>query len=167
MASEVPRYRKLLGAVQKAATDQPWSKERPWRTSTHVGEEHGVVVVDLHDLKAALAKRAVKLCLDATPPKAGALVFVHGQGRRSRAPGGVLRGIVVDVVGQAARKQPGWAVRPGRPGRSVWVTDRKKAPKSIIGGGGVGFTVGIVLFVSLFLFALLNRLGVLPSDFLP
>jgi len=163
VASDVDRYRRLLGEIEKAARDQPWSKERPWRTKTHVVEEKGAVVVDLHDLRAALAKRLVQLLVDADPPDAGALVLVHGLGQHSLVPGGVLKGVVTDALGPACQKRPGWALRPGRPGRTVWITDRKRAPSAVIGGGGLWTTLGILAFVVLFGLAILNRLGLLEG----
>lgn len=163
MASELDRYRRLLSGIEKSARDQPWHKERPWLTKTHLVEEHGVVVVDLHDLRAGLAKQLVRQLVDAPPPEAGALVLVHGLGQHSLVPGGVLKGVVTEALGPACTKQPGWALRPGRPGRTVWVTDRKRAPKAIVGGGGAAFTIGVLVFLALFLLALLGRLGLLPA----
>ncbi|MEN0062853.1 MAG: hypothetical protein AAGA48_11935 [Myxococcota bacterium] len=167
MASDLVRYRKVLDPVAKAAREQSWYKERPWRTKTHVVEEHGAVVVDLHDLRAALAKKAVHAVVEAGVPKAGAVVFVHGRGQHSLVPGGVLQGVVTEALGKACLKHSGWAVRRGRPGRTVWVTDRKRAPKAHLGGGGIGLSLGIVLFVCLFFAAVLFRLGVLPLDLSP
>ncbi len=167
MASELDRYRRLLSGIEKAAREQPWSDERPWRTKTHIGEEHGAVVVDLHDLRAGLAKQLVRTLVDAEPPRAGALVLVHGLGQHSLVPGGVLRGVVNEALGPACAKQPGWALRPGRPGRTVWITDRKRAPKGVVGGGGLGFTLGVLVFLALFVAALLARAGLLPSGLFP
>lgn len=163
MAADLTRYRRLLGGIEKEAREQPWHDERPWLTKTHVFEEHGAVVVDLHDLRANLVKRLVKAIVDADPPAAGALVLVHGLGQHSRVPGGVLKGVVTEALGPACAKRPGWALRPGRPGRTVWITDRKRAPKAVIGGGGSWLTAGIVLFVSLFVLAVLSKLGFLEE----
>jgi len=167
VASDVERYRRLLDSVEKAAKDQPWAKQRPWRTKTHVFEQGGAVVVDLHDLRAALVKQLVTKLVDAAPPEAGAMALVHGLGQHSLVPGGVLKGVVTETLGPACAKRPGWALRPGRPGRTVWITDRKRAPKSVTGGGGLALGIGLALFVSLFVVAVLSRLGLVPGQFIP
>ena len=153
--------RKALASVEKAAKDQPWAKERPWRARTHVVDEGGVVVVDLHDLKANLAKRAVQLVVERGPPEAGALVFVVGRGRNSVGPGGVLGKVVRSELGGVCAKQAGWSVRMVGPARVAWITDRRKAPKHVLGGGGVGITLLWLALIAAFLFAIANTLGLL------
>ncbi len=156
--SEVDRLRKALVGVEKAARDQPWAKERPWRAKTHVGEEQGVVVVDLHDLKAGNARKAVDAVVAQGPPRAGGLVFVVGQGRHSVGRG-VLGNVVRSALGAHCKGRAKWRVRLVGPARVAWITDPSKAPKALTGGGGVGFTLWLAVFGAAFLFAVARALG--------
>lgn len=121
--------------------------------------EHGVVVVDLHDLNAKLAKKAVRAVTGLGPPEMGAVVFVVGRGRHSRTPGGVLGKVVRSELGQVVREAGRGLVRMSGPARVVWITDRSKAPSAVIGGGGSGFTLLLLAIAVAFGFAVGRQLG--------
>ena len=87
------------------------------------------------------------------------MVFVVGQGRHSRTRGGVLGKVVRSELGQVSRDHAGWTVRMAGPGRVAWITDRKRAPKVLTGGGGLGFTVFLVGLGAAFVFAVGRQLG--------
>lgn len=145
---EVARYRKRLAPLEADARGQRWANERPWHTKTHVWSEDGVVVVDLHDLGAAIAKRAVQEVLAAGPPGAGALLFVHGRGRHSPGGAQVLRGVVSKELKLACTEAPAWSIRAVGAGRIAWITDRKRAPRSVTGDWGLGSWAGVVGLVT-------------------
>lgn len=157
--ADVERYRALLAPVERAAREQPWAKDRPWRVSTHVAWDGAMPLVDLHDLKAALAREAVRLVLS-DPPEAGAVVFVHGRGRHTVGPGGVLRDVVAKELQHACRQTPSWSFRPMGPARWVWISDWKRAPSSVT-GGNTGWTwLLLVLAAILIGWAIGREIGV-------
>jgi hypothetical protein len=100
VSDDVQRYRKRLAPIERAAKEQPWANQRPWKVRTHVGWEKELPVVDLHDLSAALARRVVLELLE-EPPESGAVVFVHGRGRHTAGPAPVLRGVVLEELKRA------------------------------------------------------------------
>ncbi|MBX2804217.1 MAG: hypothetical protein KTR31_41535 [Myxococcales bacterium] len=159
MSQELSRFRAALSPIQTAAKGQPWAKERPWRTKTHVVLEEGVMVVDLHDLKANLARKAVAAVVGSGPSKAGAVVFVVGRGRRSVGPGGVLGKVVRSELGAACKSASGWSVRPVGPARIAWITDWNKAPASVVGGGGWGMWLLYAFFAAAVCVAFAQALG--------
>lgn len=161
MQQDLQRYQAALRPLQADARKQPWAKERPWRTRSHVACEGGLVVVDLHDLKAKLARRAVAAVLEAGPPEAGALLFVVGQGRHSRGAGGVLGKVVTKELGKHCVSRPGWSVRLVGPARVAWITDRRRAPGSVTGGAGWGLNLLLFLLFFAFLVALAHATGLL------
>lgn len=122
-------------------------------------EEHGVVVVDLHDLSAKLAKKAVRAVCELGAPKAGAVVFVVGRGKHSRTPGGVLGKVVRSELGQIVRETQVGTVRMSGPARVVWLTDRASAPTAIIGGGGWAFQLFMLGLAAAFGVAVGRQLG--------
>lgn len=126
-------YRRLLAPVERAAREQPWANERPWRVDTHVGWEGKLPVVDLHDLKAALAREAVRAVLT-RPPTGGAVVFVHGRGRHTLGAGSVLRDVVGKELRHACAQVDGWSFRPAGAARWVWISDWERAPGAVTGG---------------------------------
>lgn len=162
MGQELTRLRQALRPVETAAKEQPWAKERPWRGRTHVFEEDGVLVVDLHDLKANLAKRAVQATVKLGSPVAGGLVFVVGQGGRRGKPAGVLGDVVTSALGAHCKKVPGWSVRRVSAGRVAWITDRKRAPAQLTGGSGVFPVLFLLGVLAAFGFAVARTLGWAP-----
>lgn len=117
------------------------------------------MVVDLHDLSAKLAKKAVRTVAELGPPSAGALVFVVGRGRNSTGPGGVLGKVVRSELGKVVREQQSGTVRMSGPARVVWITDRARAPRALVGGGGIGFWLFVLAGVAAFAFAVGHQLG--------
>ncbi|MEQ1501647.1 MAG: hypothetical protein ABMB14_05420 [Myxococcota bacterium] len=140
MADDVAVLRKRLRDVERDAADLPWANDakrgRRWTVATHVWWENDVPVVDLHDLGAAGARSAVDAVL-ANPAEAGAVVFVHGRGKHSRGPQ-VLHKVVQAELARACGAEAGWSFRTLGPGRTVWISDRSRAPASVTGGWGCG-----------------------------
>lgn len=131
-ANDLAALRKVLRPIEHEAKVQPWADKRPWRVTTHTVVEGGVVVVDLHDLGAGLAKAAVRAVLDAEPPEAGAVVFVHGVGRHSTGPA-VLHKVVRQALGEAGAK-----MRAVGNARMAWIADPGRAPGWVTGAWGWG-----------------------------
>lgn len=150
--------RVALRPIEQAARSQAWAKQRPWTSATHVAVEQGVVVVDLHDLSAKLARKAVRAVVGLGPPPEGARVFVVGQGRHSLGRG-VLGKVVRNELGRVVRDEAGWTVRMAGPGRVAWITDRRRAPKELTGGGGLGFGLFLLGLGLAFGFAVGRQLG--------
>jgi hypothetical protein len=128
------RARSTLSGLSRAAQQQDWDAERPWRARTHVWEEDGVLVVDLHDLKLRLAKKAVDLVVAAAPELGhGAVIFVTGRGRHSVGKA-VLPEAIASKLQAVVAEHPGWQTRPGPAGRLVLVIDPALAPRHLQGG---------------------------------
>ena len=123
-----------------------------------MGTEHGVVIVDLHDLKAGLARRAVREVLQ-HPPQSGAVVFVHGRGRHTLGASSVLRGVVAKELRRACSDQSDWSFRPLGPARLAWISDRSRAPSSVTGGSGLVLWILLALLGLAFLLAVAKALG--------
>ena len=148
--TDLQRLRGALGPVEALARKQPWDRERPWRASTHVWLEDGVVVVDLHDLKVKPAKAAVDAVVAAALDVAvegGAVVFVTGRGKHSSGRA-VLPEVVLRKLAAASRERLVWRAVP-LSGRVVLVTDPSRAPARYRSGLGVVFWLGVAGFVAL------------------
>ncbi len=102
-----------LAPIEHGARGLTWAAQRPWATATHVWQEGGTPVVDLHDLSVALGVSACRAVL-AAGLDAPVVIFVTGRGRRS---GGVapLSRAVLGVL-DAAAEGTSWRVvsLPGR-----------------------------------------------------
>lgn len=155
--SDTRQYRDLLTELEPLADDQPWADQRQWRTRSHVGTEGGVTVVDLHDLGAKLARRAVRQVLTARPT-AGAVIFVHGRGRHTLGAGPVLKGVVTSELRRATAEDAG-VVRPLGAARTAWIADPEIAPRSVRGGMGLGARVLLALLVLALVVAVAQSLG--------
>ncbi|MEQ1564446.1 MAG: hypothetical protein ABMA64_02325 [Myxococcota bacterium] len=149
-------YREALAPLERDARDEPWADRRPWRVATHVGWDGALPVVDLHDLGAALARRAVRAVME-RPPSTGAVVFVFGAGRHTVAAGPVLRKVVERELRAGCSAEPRWSYRLSGSARWVWVSDRERAPAAALGGaGGVWGRVFAGLLLAAVLFAVLR-----------
>jgi len=144
--TDVERLQRSLASVERGAKELPWAKERPWRAETHVWAENRLPVVDLHDLGAKLAEKAVhRSAAVSTDLQAGAVCFVTGRGRRSIGPG-VVRKVAEEELREYCH-QRGCYYRPAGPGRLVLVVDPGRAPVSATGRLGIGFWLVVTLFL--------------------
>jgi len=145
MQDDVTRLRESLAPVADAAQSLRWADKRPWQSETHVFWSDRVPTVDLHDLNAKLAKRAVRVCCE-HPPETGAIFFVTGAGRHSLGPG-VLGGLVKSELKRACADRP-WSFRPAGPARFVLITDRSRAPSAATGALGPLFWLFLLLLAA-------------------
>lgn len=144
--TDVARLREALAGVQGAAGGLPWARERPWRTDSHVWDERGLPVVDLHDLGRKLASQAVRTAAALAPElDAASVCFITGAGRRSIGKG-VLRDDTTRELQQAVAQ--GGYFRPLGPGRMVFVADPSRAPAAATGKLGLGFWLMAGLFAA-------------------
>lgn len=113
--------------IEADARELRWADQRPWKTSSHLRIEDGVVVLDLHDLNARLARRAVDRLIELAPKATtGAVVVVTGRGLHSRGKA-ILPRLAHERMSGAARTN-GWRVYIPRAGRIALITDEAKAP---------------------------------------
>ncbi len=129
---DLARLRDHLAPVEKAAEQLAWNKERPWRGQTHVGVQHRVLTVDLHDLGRATALQVV----DTLPWAAGALDtgamrLITGRGRHSLT-GPVLPGVVRERLSELC-KEHDWTFHMDGSGRLVVIWDPARAPRAATG----------------------------------
>lgn len=154
-AADVRRIQKALGRVERDARKQPWAKERPWKTETHVWVEDGLAVVDLHDLSVTLGKKAtervIKLKIDS-----GAVSFITGQGKNSIGPG-QMKSAISSILMKAVKRNTDWGFRPDGMGRYILITDPLKAPRVAQTSLPGGFWILIALFIAALMFAFLNN----------
>jgi hypothetical protein len=155
MNTDVVRLRKVLEAHEDEARKQPWAKERPWTAKTHVWWENEVAVIDLHDLGAGLARKVVR---DAVlePAERGAIVFVHGRGKHSLAKTQVLRGVLLKELEKVCLEHEHMSFRLAGSGRTVWVSDPKKAPRWAKGEWGPGVWLWMLLLLGAVLAAMVQ-----------
>jgi hypothetical protein len=139
--------RRTLADVEHAARALPWAKERAWTAATHCWEQGGVTVLDLHDLDAAVCRALVR-AVRAAPPPNGAVVWVHGVGRRSGPRGPVLGHV---LRGELA---PHGTLRTLSPGRTAWIYDAAAAPGWVKGELGCATRALFLLLAALALVAL-------------
>lgn len=143
--ADTARLRRALAPVQAAATRLPWADERRWTGQSHVWDEGGLPVVDLHDLSVKLARQAVDAVAGAAPElSAGAVCFVTGRGTHSLGPARLGRA-VSGALGHVARAH-GWRHGLLRPGRQVLIFDPRRAPAAATGRLGWPFWLGLALF---------------------
>lgn len=124
---DLDRLRGTLAPLEELAAELPWAQERPWRVASHVRPEGDLIQVDLHDLNARCARRAVRLVEQAIPElHTGAVGFITGVGSHSIGPG-----VLTDVVARELRKlapRHGWTYQPNGRGALVLIWDRSRAP---------------------------------------
>ena len=125
--TDTERVQQALHDVVNLAETLPWSKERPWTLNTHVFSENGVVVIDLHDLNAALSKQVLhgvsEIALDL---QGGGAIFITGRGRHSVGLP-VLRRIVLGTLVRYERER-GWRQRDLGAGRVLMVVNEDRIP---------------------------------------
>jgi hypothetical protein len=124
---DLEHLRGELAPLEALAAELPWAHERPWRVASHVRPEGDLIQVDLHDLNARCARRAVRLVEQAIPGlHTGAVGFITGVGSHSIGPG-----VLTDVVARELRKiapRHGWAYQPNGRGAVVLIWDPARAP---------------------------------------
>ncbi len=153
---DIDRLRAALAALEPEAAALPWAAERRWTCATHVRWEGELPLLDLHDLNARLAGRAVEAAAAVGGElETGALRIVTGRGRRSIGPG-VLGQIASGKLAKA-RDQQGWSYHPSGAGAYVLVTDPARAPRSATGGLGWGCWLAAAAAIALFLWTLFTR----------
>ena len=157
--SDMARTREVLADVERSATELSWAEERPWRLSTHVFEEHGVVVIDLHDLNASLSKRVLACLRDLGPDlEGGGAIFITGRGRHSVGLP-VLRRIVVGTLVRLERER-GWRQRDLGAGRVLMVVDEARIPARFRGQMPLWIPAFFVVFAVALVWALPLEVGV-------
>ncbi len=143
--TDLDRLRAQLVPVEEEARELPWADERPWRIRSHVRVERDLVLVDLHDLNARCARRAVRqVTAVGDDLERGAVTFVVGVGSHSIGPG-----VLGDVVARELRKlapKKGWSYHPAGKGALVLVTDAAKAPPQATSGLGPFFWLIAAVF---------------------
>lgn len=125
--ADLARLRQQLAPLEAEAAELPWAQQRPWRTATHLRPEGELVQVDLHDLNARCARRAVRLVTQAASDlDSGAVGFITGVGSHSIGPG-----VLGDVVARELRNiapRHGWSYHPNGKGAFILITDPARAP---------------------------------------
>lgn len=142
-ADDITRLRGALAEIHRASRELRWADERPWSPATHVRWEGELPVIDLHDLNARLARDAVRVLLE-HPAEAGAVVVIHGRGRNTIGPTSVLRNVVHKELRRRCQQTPGWSYRLIGAGRTVWISDRSRAPAVVTGRLGWGFWLFVI-----------------------
>jgi len=105
-------------------------------------------VLDLHDLKAGPARRAVRKVLE-RPADIGAVVFVTGRGRHTLGSTPILKKVVEKELRKACSREERWRFRPAGPARWVWISDPDKAPAAATGEGGISILWWFLLLLIL------------------
>jgi hypothetical protein len=157
--SDIERLYTRLGEIEQAAQGQEWDKERPWRRSTHLWEEDGLPILDLHDLGSKLARRAVEISAgEARDLRAAAVGYITGQGKHSKGMP-VLGKVVTDAV-TARIRADGGRLRPLGPGRLVYIQDPARAPRRATGQLGLGSWLIIAMILALLLWVCSGTPGI-------
>lgn len=156
---DIQTVRLALEPVQDWARTLRWAKERPWRSVTHVHEENGLVVIDLHDLNAALTKKTLAYVSTLAPDlHCGGVVFITGRGRHSVGLP-VLNRIVLGTLVRYEREH-GWRQRDLGAGRLLMVVDEERIPKRYQGGTPLWVPSFFLVFSVALLWALPLKIGV-------
>jgi len=147
-----------LQPVADSAKDLPWSEERPWRVDSHVHEENGVVVIDLHDLNARLSKTVLASVTELAPEfHGGGVIFITGRGRHSVGLP-VLRRIVLGTLVRLEREK-GWRQRDLGAGRILLVVDEERIPSRYRGHMPLWIPAFFVVFACALVWALPLKVG--------
>ena len=122
--------RLLVDALKNVETESKglrWAKERPWRRDSHIWEENGLPIIDLHDLNAGLTKKIIRVVESVSDDlQTGGVVFITGVGRHSTGLP-VLRRVVSGSLVRFER-QKGWRHRDVGGGRLLLVMDETRIP---------------------------------------
>lgn len=155
--ADLARFHDALGEVEASASGLSWARERPWRRETHLWQEQGLPVVDLHDLDVKHARRLLR-SLDLEALESGAVCFVTGRGRHAISGRSALREAVTGILADRAARE-GWELRPQGAGRLVLVTDPERAPSVASGRLGPLFWLAVAGFLALALWLCLGAPG--------
>lgn len=147
--------------MEVLAEELPWHEDRSWSTSTHIWSEHGVPVVDLHDLSVRLGLEVVDSVerLGADLPSGG-LVLITGRGRHT-AGLSPLRREVEQALRELAARQ-GVQIRPQGPGRFQVTLDPSKMPAGAYGTPPAIFWLFLAAVTAAVAAIALDALGLLP-----
>jgi len=107
-----------------------------------------VVVVDMHDLSARVAKAAMRGIGEVAHSsgfEAHAITVVTGRGRHSSG-GAVLPELVVRRFQDMARDREGWTVQMSGAGRVTLITDARRASASVTHPARAGLVILLVVF---------------------
>ena len=116
-----------LEMVEKDSKGLRWAKERPWKRESHIWEENGLPIIDLHDLNAGLTKKIVRAVESVSSDfKTGGVVFITGVGRHSTGVP-VLRRVVSGSL-MRFEQTKGWRHRDVGGGRVLLVMDESRIP---------------------------------------
>lgn len=147
----------ILKHVEDRSKLLKWSKTRPWSRGTHIWYESELLVIDLHDLNAKLAKETIHRCLDTLDTfETGALCFVTGMGKNSPGNFAKNRKMVMGLLQKKARKEESWSIHSQGMGRVTLVFDAQRAPRSATGQLSPELKLGIGLFGFMLLFSALH-----------
>lgn len=161
-AADLERLASVLEPIEDIARGQRWDAERPWRVKTHLWQEHGMVVIDLHDLGAKGAKKLVRAVVDVAEAHGldgGAVAFVTGRGRHS-AGNPVLKELVARRLQKMALDHGDWSVHVLGAGRVSLVTNPHKAPGRASNSLGWGFWLLLAGLAAAAVWACLGTPGV-------
>jgi len=123
--------------------------------------DYGVVLIDMHDLSAKVAKKAIQAVTSVAREvglEAHAVVFVTGRGRHS-AGGPVLRELTVRRLQAMAEDEDRWMVQVSGAGRVTLITDPDRAPPSVTRPARSGLFI-MLLVVGLGIWVCLGMPGV-------
>jgi hypothetical protein len=156
--SPVDELRAALQHIEDRATGLPWAKQRPWTVATHVWDEAGLPVADLHDLSVKLGLAVVETVAElGSDLPAGAVTLIPGRGKHT--PGkATLRDAVRGALMELARAND-YVLFPRGPGRFVLITDAERAPAAATGRPGPLFWAVVALVVAGGLATLWSGLG--------
>ncbi len=127
LVQDLEQLRAELAPIEEEAMELPWAHERPWSTASHLRLEGELIQVDLHDLNARCARKAVRAAgWLAGELDSGAVGFITGVGSHSIGPG-----VLGDVTARELRtlcKRHGWSFHPNGKGALILITDPERAP---------------------------------------
>ena len=147
----------ILKNVEERSKILKWSKSRPWRRNTHIWYESELLVIDLHDLNAKLAKETIYQCLDTLDTfETGALCFITGMGKNSPGNFAKNRKMVLELLQKKAQKNESWSIHSPGMGRIVLVFNPEKAPRSATGQLAPELKLAIGLFVFMLVFSMFH-----------